>query len=244
MKGFLSIVFFANMWQFLISIAYIILNGVFTGMCVEKEWQSYAHKSKTLRVSSPIGQQRSTYFLSLPLRYAIPMMASFATLHWLMSQSIFLTVLATYNENGFFSELLYLGSSPRPLITSKSARHLATSSLLYIITILTYASVVSVGVILGILMICICCMVHHGALPRGGSCSAVISAACHGPPGDSDARFGPVRWGEIETVHGQVYTYDQDGKGYSHEEREVSMYGHCCFTSYEVVMPRVGRWYV
>jgi hypothetical protein len=44
-------------------------------------------------------------------------------LHWMLSQSIFLTVLATYNQAGLASEILFLGSSPRPLMLSKSGFH-------------------------------------------------------------------------------------------------------------------------
>jgi len=96
------------MWQLLLSLLYMSLNALLTCFRVEAEWQSYAVKRKPLRVSSPLKGQRSTYFLSLPLRYALPLMATFTTLHWMLSQSIFLTVLAVYDQRGFRSELLFL----------------------------------------------------------------------------------------------------------------------------------------
>jgi hypothetical protein len=120
MKGFLSIVFFANMWQLLLSLLYMCINALLTCFSVEAEWQSYAVERKNLRVSSPIGQQRSTYFLSLPWRYGLPLMATFTILHWTLSQSIFLTVVSVYKPKGFDEERLFLGSSPRPLMASKS----------------------------------------------------------------------------------------------------------------------------
>lgn len=46
--------------------------------------------AKTLRVSQPVGTQRETYFLQLPLRWAIPLDATGGILHWLLSQTIFL----------------------------------------------------------------------------------------------------------------------------------------------------------
>jgi hypothetical protein len=121
MRGFLSIVLFANMWQFLLTLLYIGSNALLTCFCVESEWQSYGTKRKGLRVSSPVGSQRSTYFLSLPLRYGLPLMLISTTLHWLLSQAIFLTVLATYDEEkGLIGEQFFLGTSPRTMMTSES----------------------------------------------------------------------------------------------------------------------------
>jgi hypothetical protein len=144
MRAFLSIVFFANMWQLLISLLATLLNAFFACFCVEAEWQSYAaqHKppknktwssrffgrynkvnqdddvsqGKPLRVSSPQGNQSSTYFLALPVRYAAPLMLTFFILHWTLSQSMFLTVLATYDDGVFATEFMFFGSSPRPLM--------------------------------------------------------------------------------------------------------------------------------
>lgn len=106
------------MWQLFLSLLYMSINALLTCFCVENEWQSYALKRKTLRVSSPQGEQRSTYFLSLPWRYGLPLSAASVLLHWTLSQSMFLTALATYKPEGFNNELLFLGSSPRPLMLS------------------------------------------------------------------------------------------------------------------------------
>ena len=43
-----------------------------------------------LRVSAPQGIQRSSYFLSMPFRYSIPMLAIFSVMHWLLSQATFI----------------------------------------------------------------------------------------------------------------------------------------------------------
>jgi hypothetical protein len=145
MRAFLSIVFFANMWQLLISLLATLLNAFFACFSVEAEWQSYAAQDKprkpsgntwmrklfgrynkvaqddglqgkALRVTSPEGKQRSTYFLALPVRFAGPLMLAFLFLHWTLSQSMFLTVLATYDDGVFATEFMFFGSSPRPLI--------------------------------------------------------------------------------------------------------------------------------
>ena len=59
-------------------------------------------------------------------------------------------------------------------------------------------------------------------MPLAASCSAAISAACHRPEGDTDAAEKPLMWGAVET-EGSI--------------------GHCCFTSFEVEKPVVGRLY-
>lgn len=57
-------------------------------MLLAHEWSAYFTKHKSLRVlSSRQGQQRSTYFLQLPYRYAILLLFLSTLLHWLTSQS-------------------------------------------------------------------------------------------------------------------------------------------------------------
>jgi hypothetical protein len=69
-------------------------------MLVAEEWNGYAKDRKTLRVSHPEGIQRSTYFISMPFKYGIPLMTATTTLHWLVSQSTFLvSTTALYPSN-------------------------------------------------------------------------------------------------------------------------------------------------
>lgn len=54
-----------------------------------------------LQVSEPHGpHQRSTYFLQLPYSCAVPMMVAVATLHRLISQSLFAVQIAVVDNNG------------------------------------------------------------------------------------------------------------------------------------------------
>ncbi|KAM0723366.1 hypothetical protein Q7P37_000352 [Cladosporium fusiforme] len=109
-------ILFANYPQFFISTAGLLINSLFTTLYVAKEWAKFAvepavpvkqwsfrswpprrketkevenpRERKTLRVSSPCGLQRGTYFLSLPLRISCPVIAFFIALHWFASQSV------------------------------------------------------------------------------------------------------------------------------------------------------------
>jgi len=69
--GFDQLVLIANSPQVLLSVLYLNYNGLFSCVVANDEWSRFAHSRKPLRVTSPAGQQRSTYFLSLPYRYAI-----------------------------------------------------------------------------------------------------------------------------------------------------------------------------
>jgi hypothetical protein len=88
--GLLSNVLVANLPQLILSFTYFTYNALFTSMLAGLEWSKMAWQKKSLRVSqTPKGQQRSSYFLQLPYRYAIPLLGFSAVMHWLVSQSIF-----------------------------------------------------------------------------------------------------------------------------------------------------------
>lgn len=100
----MSHVLWANCWQIIISGLYVAENSLLTSMLVGREWANYAIKRKPLRVSHPKGVQRSTYYLSMPFRYAIPVMIANTVLHWLVSQSVFLVSTITFYPNAVEDE--------------------------------------------------------------------------------------------------------------------------------------------
>jgi hypothetical protein len=98
-EGFVENVIWANVWQMIISMLYLAYNGLLTCQLVSEEWGGYAKDRKTLRVSHPKGIQRSTYFVSMPMKYGVPLLIANALLHWLISQSMFLVSTTTYYPN-------------------------------------------------------------------------------------------------------------------------------------------------
>jgi hypothetical protein len=143
------------------------------------EWNSLASTRKGLRVTSPVGQQRDTYFLQLPYRWSLPLTISSGGLHWLLSQSIFLVRIDTYDRSGN----LILGDQ------SKSACGFSGTSW----TTLTACFLLLVGIV-GL----IGRKRFKVRLPFAASCSLVISAACHSMPDDAAAHLRPVRWGVVD----------------------------------------------
>lgn len=204
----------ANLPQLVYSLIYFAYNGILTAMTMSAEWSQYATQRKGLRVSAaPNAAQRSKYFLSLPYRYAIPLMTTSGILHWLISQSFFLVGIEAYDQNlqhDPASDISVCGYSPIAIVCSIS---------------------------LGTAMIS--CLVGLGfkpfksGMPVAGSCSLAIAAACFPDPGtyDPEKQAGStpdmaclaLKWGVVLSDEGSV--------------------GHCAFSSKDVTMPVDGEVY-
>ncbi|KAI1172242.1 hypothetical protein F4777DRAFT_562275 [Nemania sp. FL0916] len=151
----------SNLPQLILSIGYMVYNSIFTYLLLEREWSSYGMNSKTLRVTEKRGEQRSTHRLQLPYRYSIPLIAMGVLLHWLFSNCIY---IAIYNGRSGF-----LPYESKPDYGFKGLQISPVSLLITLITI----SLMAISPIL------LACVPRSSAIALGGSCSAVISAACH-----------------------------------------------------------------
>jgi hypothetical protein len=178
----------ANAAQLILSFCYLAINSECTAMAGAAEWNSFASSRKGLRVTGPVGQQRDTYFSQLPYRWSLPLTIISGGLHWLLSQSIFLVRIDTYDRKGKLVE----GES------SKSACGFSPTSF----TVLTICFFLLVG-ILGL----IGRKKINVRTPFAASCSLVIGAACHTPLIDAEAYLKPVQWGVVEETmyNGELY---------------------------------------
>ncbi|KAL9043601.1 MAG: hypothetical protein Q9214_003218 [Letrouitia sp. 1 TL-2023] len=176
-SGLLCLVLLANSPQLILSFLYLNYNALFTSLLLAQEWNGYARHRKTLRVTSPAREQRSTFWLQLPHRYSIPLLLTSAVLHWLVSQSIFLARVQFLDNRGV--------EIPYGAISGCGYSNIA------IIFVLLLGSLVAlIGIANGLRR-------YENMMPVMDSCSAVISAACHPPESDVDAAFNPVKWGVI-----------------------------------------------
>lgn len=177
-----------NLPQILLSFCYLALNGICTSMASAREWNNIAQTRKGLRVTRPFSKQRSTYFLQLPYRWAIPLIFTSGILHWLLSQSFFLVRLVVIDHNN-------------DVVDKKSKTACGYSQLsLLVFFALALVLVCAVGMV----------GVRHmqQRIPTAASCSLVISAACHAPQGEArDMHLKKVKWGVVE---------DTDVEGYAH----------------------------
>lgn len=176
--GLLIAILVANSPQVLLSFLYLTYNGIFTCMLLADEWAGYAHDRKPLRVTSPSGSQRSTYRLQLPYKYGVPLLILSGTLHWLVSQSLFIARISAFTSEGV--------EDP-----SMSISQIGYSNIAIITVILLGIVVVLLGILNGFRM-------FQPGMPLAGSCSAAISAACHRPKEDVDATKRSLMWGVVE----------------------------------------------
>jgi hypothetical protein len=180
-RGLITNVLVANVAQPILSFLYFSYNGLFTSLFVAYEWESFARKKKGLRVSgAQVGAQRSTYFLQLPYRIALPLMGISGLLHWLVSQSIFLVNIESVPtdpdifKEGFTADQLTCGYSPIAIF-----------------------AVILVGIFMIGFVLTAGMQRFKSGMPVAGSCSASISAACHAysEHRDENAALGKLSWG-------------------------------------------------
>jgi hypothetical protein len=175
--GILTNAWLVNTPQLALSFCYLALNSICTSLASAYERNNIARTRKSLRVTDPQGQQRSTYFLQLPYKWVAPLIVVSGTLHWLLSQSFFLVRLNMLNRDGFIEKA-----------SSSSACGFAQLS------IMAFWGVFLV-LLVGISVAATRRMQQK--LPVAASCSLAISAACHPPTGDVDGHLGKLRWGVV-----------------------------------------------
>ena len=189
-SGLMLVVLISNSPQLLLSFVYLGYNSLFTSMFLAREWDSYAIHRKALRVTSPKGFQRSTYWLQLPYRYSIPLLGASTILHWLVSQSLFLARVTSLGEDG----------------TELASDSISTCGYSNIALVF----VIGLGSLLLVYPLALGLKRFYSTMPITGSCSAAISAACHPPKADVDAAFKIVRWGVVENCDMKTESKDQN----------------------------------
>jgi hypothetical protein len=221
-------VIMANLPQLLMSLLYLMINGVMTSMCLADEWSQHSYQWRTLRVSStsPSGQQRSSHFLQLPYRFALPLLAFSAFMHWIISQAIFVIKLETRTATG----LLALANMPGELkgMPDYTITTCGFSPLAMILAAIGITALFSFVVALGMRKL------KQNGMPLVGSCSIAIAASCHCPPGTSPDL--PLMWGAVSSDNSGERAQNNNKK--PHDEA-----GHCSFANENVSIPVPGKKY-
>ena len=233
----LASILVANSPQLLLSFLCFAYNGLWTCMLLAAEWSSYTQTRKPLRTTSPTGTQRSTYRLQLPYRYGIPLLIVSGTLHYLVSQSIFLVILDAYDWDNTFDDSW-----------GESLSLCGYSPIAFLVAVLVGSFVLIVGIANGFRRY------PMNGIPLAGSCSAAISAACDPPAGDDRASGKAVMWGacgrQVDGDWDRGLDLADAGFGVGKEALrqqeqgvgEVKV-GHCSFTSFAVEQPVKGNLY-
>lgn len=160
------------------------------------EWSSYSQTRKPLRVSSkPRVEQRTTYFLQLPYRYAFPLLGISGTLHYLISQSIFLASIQLYGTPGGGDR----GWSISEKYEDSDIMTCGYSPLMIFFSVCVSVFMVALGLGIGY------GRKLRGRMPLVGSYSAAISAACHSGREEGyevGTALKPLIWGFVGQVEG------------------------------------------
>ncbi|KAK1480592.1 hypothetical protein CCUS01_16170, partial [Colletotrichum cuscutae] len=183
--GLIANVLLANLPQLVLSILYIVYNTMLSTFLVQREFSRMwdPGNRKPLRVSEPIGIQRSSYFISLPLRYGIPLYASSGIMHWLVSQSLFLARIRAITTDGSDDDV-------------NSFSTCGYSPIAVFVTLLA-------GLLLVIIIIGMGLRRYEGTMPMVSTNSLAISAACHVLQEDQDGGYLlPVQWGVLGMTGG------------------------------------------
>lgn len=193
-QALLGNIIVANSPQVMVSFLYLFYNNILTRQLVGDEWVRFLQEEgkKVLRVSSPEGMQRSSYFLSLPLKYSISLMVMSILLHWLISQSLFLVQSSAFGPGKDGARL--------PIYDYSARGYSPLGSILAI----------SLGFALVVALLLNSCIRHYRNIPAGFQLmafnSSAIKAMCQRPEGDFDARFFPIRIGVVVT-DAKIETY-------------------------------------
>jgi len=173
----------ANSPQIIFSMLYFFYNRSYTAMLAMVEWTNFAVKRQSLRVSQPIGIQRSTYWLQLPYLYSLPLLIGSGVTHWALSQSLFLVRVSFYDRDG------------QPMLPTPSNSQYTPISNTF--TVLGYSpKAILTSIIITVVMLAVLIgnqfRRYPSAMPLAVNCSFAISAACHQPDDDPDASYKRV----------------------------------------------------
>ena len=179
----LTSVLIANSPQLLCSYIFLGFNYLLTCMLTGREWMSFSHRRRSLRVTYPAGEQHSTYYLQLPYRFSIPLQIMSALMSWLTSQILF--VVRVRFVNGYTVDeqdsagVHTCGYSPGAIVIT-----------------------VIVGTALALTVLLLCMRKYPNTMPLAGTNSAAIAAACHALPEDRESIMQPLQWGVVSQKGG------------------------------------------
>ncbi|KAI1753957.1 hypothetical protein F4782DRAFT_545308 [Xylaria castorea] len=155
-------VLLANSPQVLLSFCYLAYNNLFTRLQMAKEWARFGEGYNSLRVTEP----------RLPYKYSIPLIVASASLHWLVSNTIYVFVSTggyfPTNYSDYYGDS-FNGDTSLPANTAVAVGY----SLPSLVALTTISSVlVTIPPILAFKRL-------PSNITQPGNNSLAISAACH-----------------------------------------------------------------
>ena len=192
-SGLASTALLANLLQLLLTLIYLAYNNLFTRKEVANEWTRYGQRALPLRVTDPRGAQRSSYYLGLPFRYAIPLQLGSLLLNWLASQSLYVI------------NIFYFDYMERPAVSQRIRGSNMTGAEYYAIGYSCIGIILTLT--LGVVLLFIGWIDDFRrfktGIPLVGTCSAAISANCHSiHQHPKEMVLKPLKWGVVSIRNG------------------------------------------
>ena len=181
-NGVIGHTLLVNTPQLVLSFSYFAYNAIWTQMLIAREWAQFGIRRRSLRVSSPQGQQRCNYFLTIPYLYAVPLLIISVILHWLLSQSFF---LARINVNSVQPFVNY-----PPAVINTVGYSLGALLIFFLVAMVVVFLVVLFGIFMKL----------GSPMPVVAGCSFAISAACHPLNKAEDIVLVPLKWGLVSEM--------------------------------------------
>ena len=190
-----------NTPQLMLSSIYLCYNALFTCISSSVEWMNFCKHKKGLRVSKPEGEQRRTYFLSLPYRYSIPLATKSMLLHWLLSQTMFVHQTNMYNSD----------QTPNP---SGNIRFIEIGPI-YPLPLVFF------GLTLFLIPIGLGFRKFHANMPLARNNSMVIGAACHSV-GDGESHTPTEKLSTKKLQYGVISEIPSGGYRVGFSDKDVT----------------------
>ncbi|KAF2631727.1 hypothetical protein BU25DRAFT_195561 [Macroventuria anomochaeta] len=177
-SGIVPTLLTANIPQLGFSLLYVFYTNIWSKLLIAHEFDRLTTSKKGLRVSErPRGHQRTSHFFTLPTRYAFPLMACSAALHWLCSRSLF---MARFDGIDAYGKV-----DPNDQIVR----------LAYNVT--GMAALIAVNFGMMVATVCIAGFQRQRTGLGEIAMSVVISAACHVERHEAEPWLQKVQWGDV-----------------------------------------------
>jgi hypothetical protein len=169
----------ANLPQLILTACYFVFSSLYSTLFQAQEWAEFAKKSQRLKVTVPDEDQESTDFLQIPFAWGAVFVGISATLHWLVSQSLF--VAASEGTTHLCYAYYKLSADHAALVLPAYSGDTIAESLQFKVGFSTQALLAT------LILACVALAIPMGLALRSvpqysivvGTNSAAISAQCH-----------------------------------------------------------------
>lgn len=187
----------ANCPQLWLSVGYLLWNNQLTRIWGEHEWRSYSGRRKLPRVSygAKVPGVRNTRWLQLPYVMSIMLMIVSTTMHWIVSQTMF--VVEVENLSGL------------PVRNNTPAPDAIIFAICYSPTAIFVIAIMALAAVLGVTIYYL--IPFQTWMPFMAGSARVVFASCCALP--KDLPVDGIMWGDVSDEWGRLAGFGENAKG-------------------------------